>query len=102
MSRSHRKTPVYANTAAPSEKDDKRIAHQAQRSHFRTELGSTANVADIDFDERNIAHSENRLFAKDGKTWVGLQAERVGHALRILTRPARMKSDRAAKRALSK
>lgn len=87
MSRSYKKHPVTGFTTAESEKDDKRAAHQALRMHFRTGMANASPDDDVLFDERNRAHSNVYLHAKDGKQRLGLRLSHIGRAVRALTEP---------------
>jgi hypothetical protein len=71
MSRSRRKTPVFGNTTATSEKADKRIANQRLRSHVRTSFAAGQEPA---IGIRDV--SSTWTFDKDGKRfWCGATAE---------------------------
>jgi hypothetical protein len=87
MSRSYKKNPVTAITTADSEKEDKRSAHATLRMHFRTGMAASVPEDDPLFDERNRAHSEIFLHAKDGKTRADLRLSHIGRAVRVLANP---------------
>ena len=88
MSRSFKKSPVFAHTGARSEKDDKRAAHQRTRAHFRTQLASAADMEAFAFTERAVAHSQRNDHAKDGKAWsAAMRVQRVWRSLRTLATP---------------
>lgn len=88
MSRSYRKTPIFANAKAASEKKDKQAAHRARRARFRTALFSTANLDEFAFNEANIAHSNAWNMAKDGRRYRPVKTHRQGRSLRVLSAPA--------------
>ncbi len=87
MSRSYKKHPVLSNACAASEKSDKALAHRGHRAAFRVALAKPQNLADVEFDERNEAHSNVFTFAKDGRHWTSLRVAHQGRALRVLDRP---------------
>lgn len=68
MSRSYKHSPVLNNAEhVSSEKQDKRHAHKALRTHFRSELKASDDLESLTFDEHNYAHSERESFSKGGK-----------------------------------
>ena len=88
MSRSHRKTPIIANTTCNSERQDKKQWHSVFRSRERGLLKSTS----IDALEAHLSITENQesnpwSMGKDGrrywsiqsrKAWAATKAERDG------------------------
>ena len=69
MSRSHRKTPVYAVTSARSEARDKRLWHQRWRARVRNQLAAAGPDADPQpLDRRVVSNPWN--MDKDGKRWI--------------------------------
>jgi hypothetical protein len=103
MSRSIRKTPIFGNAKAASEKSDKQAAHQTQRAHFRTAVQSASNVEDLVFDESNKAHSNIYSHAKDGRHHVtGLNVKQVGRALQVHSAPRWMGDIRGVHKAMGK
>lgn len=70
MSRSHRKTPVYAVTKARSEATDKRLWHQRWRARVRNQLAAAGPDGDPQpLDRRLVSDPWN--MDKDGKLWIG-------------------------------
>jgi hypothetical protein len=71
MSRSRRKTPVYAVASARSEAVDKRLWHQRWRAWVRDQLAASGPGGDPQpLDRRAV--SDPWSMAKDGKRWIGL------------------------------
>lgn len=69
MSRSYRKTPVYAVTSARSEATDKRLWHQRWRARVRSQLAAPGPDADPQpLDRRAVSDPWN--MDKDGKLWI--------------------------------
>ena len=83
MSRSYKHSPVLNNAEhVSSEKQDKKLAHKALRTHFRSTLKATPDLDEITFDEHNYAHSERETFSKGGKSRTDLKlhvSEDTGH-----------------------
>ena len=102
MSRSLRKTPIFGIAKAESEKLDKRRAHHAARAHFRTLLGTARSLEQLEFDERNVAHSNVYSFGKDGKRYSAIRVRRDGRALVELAAPRWAHGERPLHRALAK
>mgnify|MGYP005750693575 CR=1 FL=1 len=102
MSRSYRRTPIFGNAKAASEKDDKRAAHQKRRCHFRTALGSTQDPEAFQFHEANKAHSNLWDHAKDGKCYSPVRVRHVGRAMVPLAAPRWLKGERAVHKAMGK
>jgi len=70
MSRSYRKTPIFAHTKCHSEKDDKQLWHQRWRAHERTSLAvATHNdLADyLPVLEKQVSNSAD--MGKDGRSY---------------------------------
>tara|TARA_R110000824_G_scaffold260591_1_gene449245 strand:+ start:270 stop:497 length:228 start_codon:yes stop_codon:yes gene_type:complete len=65
MSNTYKKTPVFGNTLAPSEKQDKRLANRRLRRINKVELMIGDELSDLR--ETSSAWS----FAKDGKKYRG-------------------------------
>jgi len=102
MSRSYRKTPVIGLSKAESEKQDKQRAHQAERTHVRTELARAVTPDDVDVVACKNAYSNTYSFAKDGKQWLNLPAQREGRALKEVSGPGRLRSPREVHKLLGK
>ena len=70
MAHSYRHTPIFGNTTARSEKEDKRTANRTERSRVRQMIHSCD-----DFEALVLPHkrevSDVWGFAKDGKHWLG-------------------------------
>ncbi len=86
MSRSFKKAPVTGYTHARSEKEDKRAAASVRRARFRAQLDAD-DLESLEFDERNVAHSNAHTFAKDGRQYVPVAVRRVGRATQVLAAP---------------
>ena len=70
MSRSHRKTPIYAVTKARSEAVDKRLWHRRWRARVRKQLAVPGPDCDPQpLDRRTV--SDPWTMGKDGKCWIG-------------------------------
>ncbi len=102
MSRSYRKTPIFGHTLAESEKQDKQMAHQAERSHVRTALTSGTPLDELALDLPAHAHSNVWDYAKDGKAYSPVRVRRQGRGLKVLAKPAWLKSERDVHRAMGK
>lgn len=102
MSRSFRKTPIFGNTLAASEKKDKKIAHHAERAAVRKTMANATAEDDVVLSEKRQAYSDVWGFAKDGRKFVHLHAKRLGDALKLINPPKWIKSDRQAHKALAK
>lgn len=68
MSKSSRKTPIFGNTTAETEKYDKRLANRRLRRIVRAVLENDKNI-EILPTLREV--SNVWLFNKDGKRWQG-------------------------------
>lgn len=83
MSRSYKHSPVLNNAEhVSSEKQDKKQAHKALRTHFRSTLKATPDLDAVTFDEHNYAHSERETFSKGGKLRADLKihvSSETGH-----------------------
>lgn len=102
MSRSYKKNPVHGIAGDVSEKKDKAAAHQARRAHFRTSLGSAADLDAFMFEERNEAHSNIWCHAKDGKTRAPVNVRLEGRAMHVLHKPRWLASERDVHKLLGK
>lgn len=103
MSRSFKKTPVFGNTTARSEKADKVIAHGKERAHVRTTLKGSDDLEAVQLSTKAHAHSNVWDFAKDGKHFVpNLRVRLVGRALVGLSTPRWVKGSRQLHKALAK
>lgn len=102
MSRSLRKTPIFGHTTACSEKQDKRLAHQAERAQVRTRLRSSTDLEAVEVCSKPQAYSNVWDFAKDGKSYSPVRVRRQGRALKVLAKPSWLKTDRDVHRAMGK
>lgn len=94
MSRSIRKTPIFAHTTARSEADDKRLWHKRWRTSERGQLASIGPETDHVTVNRNAVSSTWDM-AKDGKYWFGPSRQREV-AERIAARRTRLSPERKA------
>lgn len=70
MSRSRRKTPVYAVASTRSESQDKREWHQRWRARVRDQLAASGPDGDPQPLDRRAVSDPWRM-GKDGKRWIG-------------------------------
>lgn len=86
MSRSFKKNTFCGNAKADSEKQDKRLAHKALRAHMREALSTAKDIEDVDFCEKNEAHSNVWSWAKDGRHRFSLHIKHTPKGLKVLTK----------------
>lgn len=77
MSRSIRRTPIFAMTAASSEKLDKAAGNRRWRAAVRRSLRQQVEVMPHQRD-----HTDPATMAKDGKCWMGIWARGTPRAMR--------------------
>jgi hypothetical protein len=65
MSRSHRRTPIFGNAKAGSEKDDKRRSHGSFRVRQRAQMAAGEDVVI----ERQREAMNPATMSKDGRHW---------------------------------
>ena len=93
MSRSHKHTPIMANSSAASEKTDKKIWHSRMRARQRDELVHADREADDLLPVAVNQVSNPYSMAKDGRSYQPLPKQ-----VNIAQKNARHKSKRMATR----
>ncbi len=102
MSHSYRKTPIFGNVPASSEKLDKRHAHHRERGRVRAVLAHIEDLEAVQLPAAAHAYSEVHDFAKDGKSYVPIRVRRTGRTLSPLHVPSTLRDSRSLHKKMGK
>lgn len=102
MSRSYRKTPIFGNAHAASEKRDKQQAHQVERTQVRTMLSQANAEEGVEIPASKHAYSNRYSHAKDGKRYQPVLVRIAGRAMQALSLPSWVRGERQAHKVMGK